>query len=96
MGAIAARLADGVVVTDDNPRHEDPGTIRKEIAASCPECVEVAGRRDAIGVAIAELSEGDILIVAGKGHETGQIIGDENIPFSDADVVRECAREAAR
>lgn len=96
MGAIAAKLADGIIITDDNPRHEDPGTIRKEIAAACPDSVEVAGRRDAIGVAVADLSEGDILIVAGKGHETGQIVGDEVIPFSDADVVRECARGAAR
>ena len=96
MGAIAARLADGVVVTDDNPRHEDPGAIRKEISAACSGCVEVAGRYDAIRVAVSELAEGDILVVAGKGHETGQIIGDETIPFSDVDVVRECAREVAR
>ena len=54
------------------------------------------GRRDAIGVAVSGLAEGDILIVAGKGHETGQIIGDEVIPFSDADVVRAFAKEAAR
>jgi UDP-N-acetylmuramoyl-L-alanyl-D-glutamate--2,6-diaminopimelate ligase len=96
MGAVAAKFSDGVVVTDDNPRHEDPGTIRKEISAACPGCVEVAGRYDAIRVATSELSEGDILIVAGKGHETGQIIGDEVIPFSDAEIVRECAREVAR
>ena len=96
MGAIAAELADGVVVTDDNPRHEDAGAIRKEIAAACPACVEVAGRRDAIGVAISDLAEGDILIVAGKGHETGQIVGDDVIPFSDADIVRAFAKEAAR
>jgi UDP-N-acetylmuramoyl-L-alanyl-D-glutamate--2,6-diaminopimelate ligase len=96
MGAIAAKLSDGVLVTDDNPRHEDPGTIRREILAACPGCVEVAGRYDAIRVATSELSEGDILIVAGKGHETGQVVGDEVIPFSDAEVARECAREAAR
>ncbi|MEC7398056.1 MAG: UDP-N-acetylmuramoyl-L-alanyl-D-glutamate--2,6-diaminopimelate ligase, partial [Pseudomonadota bacterium] len=96
MGAIAAELADSVVVTDDNPRHEDAGVIRKEIAAACPACVEVAGRRDAISVAISDLMEGDILIVAGKGHETGQIVGDDVIPFSDADVVRAFAKEAAQ
>lgn len=96
MGAIASRLADGVIITDDNPRHEDAGTIRKEISATCPEAVEVAGRKDAIGVAIADLAEGDILVVAGKGHETGQVIGDNVIPFSDAEVVRECARGVAR
>ena len=96
MGAIAAELADSVVVTDDNPRHEDAGVIRKEIAAACPACVEVAGRRDAISVAISDLMEGDILIVAGKGHETVQIVGDDVIPFSDADVVRAFAKEAAQ
>ena len=58
--------------------------------------MEVAGRRDAIGVAISELAEGDILIVAGKGHETGQIIGDDVVPFSDTGVVRELVNRAAR
>jgi UDP-N-acetylmuramoyl-L-alanyl-D-glutamate--2,6-diaminopimelate ligase len=96
MGAVAVKFSDGVVVTDDNPRYEDPGIIRKEISAACPGCVEVAGRYDAIRVATSELSEGDILIVAGKGHETGQVVGDEVIPFSDAEVVRQCAREVAR
>jgi UDP-N-acetylmuramoyl-L-alanyl-D-glutamate--2,6-diaminopimelate ligase len=96
MGAIASELAENVIVTDDNPRYEDAGEIRKEIAAACPRCVEVAGRRDAIGVAISELAEGDILIVAGKGHETGQIIGDDVVPFSDTGVVRELANRAAR
>ncbi|PPR61762.1 MAG: UDP-N-acetylmuramoyl-L-alanyl-D-glutamate--2,6-diaminopimelate ligase [Alphaproteobacteria bacterium MarineAlpha4_Bin2] len=96
MGSIAARLADGVVVTDDNPRYEDPGDIRKEISAACPGSLEVAGRYDAIRVAISELAEGDILVVAGKGHETGQILGSETIPFSDVEVVRDCAREIAR
>ena len=96
MGAIASQLAENVIVTDDNPRYEDAGEIRKEIAVSCPSCVEIAGRRDAIGVAISELAEGDILIVAGKGHETGQIIGNEVVPFSDAEVVRELAHKAAR
>ncbi|MFL2541599.1 MAG: UDP-N-acetylmuramoyl-L-alanyl-D-glutamate--2,6-diaminopimelate ligase [Candidatus Latescibacterota bacterium] len=96
MGAIASELAENVIVTDDNPRYEDAGEIRKEIAVACPACVEVAGRRDAIGVAISELAEGDILIVAGKGHETGQIIGDDVVPFSDSDVVRELANKAAR
>jgi UDP-N-acetylmuramoyl-L-alanyl-D-glutamate--2,6-diaminopimelate ligase len=89
MGAIAARLADGIIVTDDNPRTEDPGRIRREIIAACPDSIEVAGRRDAIGVAISELAEGDLLVVAGKGHETGQIVGDETLPFVDAEVVRE-------
>ena len=89
MGAIAARCADSVVITDDNPRTEDASAIRKEIAAACPNGVEVAGRRDAIGVALSQLHEGDILIVAGKGHETGQIVGTEVLPFSDAEVIRD-------
>jgi UDP-N-acetylmuramoyl-L-alanyl-D-glutamate--2,6-diaminopimelate ligase len=96
MGSVAAKFSDDVMVTDDNPRHEDPGTIRKEISAACPGCVEVAGRYDAIRMAMSKLSEGDILIVAGKGHETGQVVGDEVIPFSDAEVVRKCAREVAQ
>ena len=89
MGAIAARLADSAIVTDDNPRTEDPAAIRSEILAACPGCTEVGDRRDAIGVAISELDPGDVLVVAGKGHETGQIVGDRILPFEDAAVVRE-------
>ena len=89
MGAIAARLADSAIVTDDNPRTEDPAAIRSEILAACPGCTEVGDRRDAIGVAISKLRAGDVLVVAGKGHETGQIVGDQILPFEDAAVVRE-------
>lgn len=87
MGAVAARHADVALVTDDNPRREDPVAIRAEIMAACPGGIEVAGRADAIARAIAMLREGDVLLIAGKGHETGQIVGTEVIPYSDHDVV---------
>ena len=95
MGAVAARLADVVIVTDDNPRGEDPAAIRAAILAAAPNATEVAGRREAIAQAIAMARAGDIILLAGKGHETGQIIGagaDQRIlPFDDALVARECA-----
>ena len=83
MGAIAARQADTVIVTDDNPRGEEPATIRVEILAGCPAAREIADRAKAIRTAIAGLQSGDILVVAGKGHESGQIVGTEVLPFSD-------------
>jgi len=88
MGEIAAHLADQVVVTDDNPRSEDPAVIRGQILVACPGAVEVAGRRQAIAMALDSLMPGDVLVVAGKGHETGQIIGDQVLPFDDRDVIR--------
>ncbi len=88
MGAIAAQLADRVIVTDDNPRHEDPALIRQAVLASCPGALEIADRREAIAAAIAALEEGDVLVIAGKGHESGQVVGDECIPFDDAQVAR--------
>ncbi|MEO6224780.1 MAG: UDP-N-acetylmuramoyl-L-alanyl-D-glutamate--2,6-diaminopimelate ligase [Sphingomicrobium sp.] len=91
MGAVAARLSDVVIVTDDNPRSEDPAIIRAEIMAAAPAATEVAGRREAIVQAIAMARAGDIILLAGKGHETGQIIGDRVLPFDDALVARECA-----
>ena len=91
MGAVAARLSDVVIVTDDNPRTEDPARIRKEILAGAPGAREIAGRRGAIEAAIKEARKGDIILLAGKGHETGQIIGDQVLPFDDAQVARECA-----
>jgi len=83
MGAAAARLADLVIVTDDNPRSEDAAEIRKAVLAGAPGAREIADRADAIRAAISELSAGDILVIAGKGHETGQIVGKEIRPFSD-------------
>jgi UDP-N-acetylmuramoyl-L-alanyl-D-glutamate--2,6-diaminopimelate ligase len=83
MGAIAVKLADDVIVTDDNPRSEDPAAIRKEILAAASGAREIADRRAAIQTAVASLDEGDVLVVAGKGHETGQQVGAEVLPFSD-------------
>jgi UDP-N-acetylmuramoyl-L-alanyl-D-glutamate--2,6-diaminopimelate ligase len=91
MGAVAVRLSDVVIVTDDNPRSEDPAAIRSAIIAGAPGAKEVPGRREAIAEAIRTAREGDIVLVAGKGHETGQIIGDKVLPFDDALVARECA-----
>jgi UDP-N-acetylmuramoyl-L-alanyl-D-glutamate--2,6-diaminopimelate ligase len=91
MGEVAARLSDRVIVTDDNPRSEDPAAIRSAIMAGAPGATEVGGRREAIAEAIRIARDGDIVLVAGKGHETGQIIGDRVLPFDDALVARECA-----
>ena len=91
MGAVASRLSDVVIVTDDNPRSEDPATIRSAIMAGATGATEVGGRREAIAEAIRIARSGDIVLVAGKGHETGQIIGDRVLPFDDALVARECA-----
>ena len=85
MGAAAAKFADGVIVTDDNPRSEDPATIRKEVLVGAAGAREIGDRHEAIRIAISELAHGDILVIAGKGHETGQIIGRETRPFSDRD-----------
>ena len=88
MGAIAADAADGIYVTDDNPRTEDAATIRDEILSACPGAHEIGDRAAAIETAIGALDEGDVLLLAGKGHETGQIVGDTVIPFDDAAVAR--------
>jgi UDP-N-acetylmuramoyl-L-alanyl-D-glutamate--2,6-diaminopimelate ligase len=91
MGEAAARLSDLVIVTDDNPRSEDPAAIRRAILQGAPGAREVPGRREAIEAAIAEAREGDIVLLAGKGHEQGQIVGDRILPFDDVVVARECA-----
>jgi UDP-N-acetylmuramoyl-L-alanyl-D-glutamate--2,6-diaminopimelate ligase len=91
MGAIASRLADVAIVTDDNPRSEDPSAIRRDILAGAPGAREVGGRREAIAAAIAEAAADDIVLIAGKGHEQGQIVGDQVLPFDDVQVARECA-----
>ena len=91
MGAIAVQFADHVIVTDDNPRTEDPASIRAEILAAAPGAIEIAGRRDAIAAAIADSGPDDIILIAGKGHEQGQIVGDKVLPFDDVAVARECA-----
>jgi len=88
MGRIAAKLADHVIVTDDNPRTEDAALIRNAVLKGCPNAVEIGDRALAIKEAIARLGSRDCLVIAGKGHERGQIIGDKIIPFSDVDVAR--------
>jgi UDP-N-acetylmuramoyl-L-alanyl-D-glutamate--2,6-diaminopimelate ligase len=91
MGAAAERMADRVIVTDDNPRSEAPEAIRRAILAGAPGAREVPGRGDAIAAAIAEAGADDIVLLAGKGHEQGQEVGDKVLPFDDVSVARECA-----
>ena len=88
MGAIATRLADHVIVTDDNPRSEVPAIIRAEIVAGAQGAEDIGDRAKAIAKAVKVLAPGDVLLVAGKGHEEGQIIGGKTIPFSDHDAVK--------
>jgi UDP-N-acetylmuramoyl-L-alanyl-D-glutamate--2,6-diaminopimelate ligase len=95
MGEIATRLADVVIVTDDNPRSEVPAEIRASILSAAPGAIEIADRRTAIREAIAMLHSGDTLIVAGKGHEIGQTIGAETFHFSDHEEVLSALRERA-
>ncbi|AMK24257.1 MULTISPECIES: UDP-N-acetylmuramoyl-L-alanyl-D-glutamate--2,6-diaminopimelate ligase [unclassified Sphingobium] len=91
MGKVAAELADHVIVTDDNPRSEEPSSIRAAVMAGAPGAEEIGGRRAAIAAAIAQAGADDIVLLAGKGHEQGQIIGDRVLPFDDVTVARECA-----
>jgi UDP-N-acetylmuramoyl-L-alanyl-D-glutamate--2,6-diaminopimelate ligase len=93
MGAVVQRLADVGYVTDDNPRTENPATIRAEIMKGFPEGIEIDGREEAIRAAVRSLRAGDLLLVAGKGHETGQTIGTEVKPFSDHEVVRAAVQD---
>ncbi|MGH6994502.1 MAG: UDP-N-acetylmuramoyl-L-alanyl-D-glutamate--2,6-diaminopimelate ligase [Stellaceae bacterium] len=89
MGRIAAENADRVIVTDDNPRSENAGTIRAAILAAAPGATEIGDRTEAIRAGIAALNKGDVLLIAGKGHETGQIVGERTLKFSDHDAVAE-------
>lgn len=88
MGRIAARLADHVIVTDDNPRFEDPATIRRQILNTATGATEIADRREAIRHGVSSLKDGDILVIAGKGHEKGQIFHDTVQPFDDREEAR--------
>ncbi|AQU88867.1 UDP-N-acetylmuramoyl-L-alanyl-D-glutamate--2,6-diaminopimelate ligase [Komagataeibacter nataicola] len=88
MGATATQLADAVIVTDDNPRGEPPAAIRAAIMAASPGAIEIGERRQAIAAGLDMLGPGDVLVVAGKGHEQGQIVGDAVLPFDDATVIR--------
>lgn len=91
MGAIASAMADVVIVTDDNPRGEDAAAIRAMVMEGAPGAMEIGSRREAIGAAIAMAGAEDIVLVAGKGHEQGQIVGDLVLPFDDVSVAREMA-----
>jgi UDP-N-acetylmuramoyl-L-alanyl-D-glutamate--2,6-diaminopimelate ligase len=96
MGAAAVAKADLAIVTDDNPRSEDPAQIRREILAGAPGALEIGDRALAIAEAVAMLKEGDVLLVAGKGHETGQTVGTTVIPFSDHDAVATALGDEAK
>jgi UDP-N-acetylmuramoyl-L-alanyl-D-glutamate--2,6-diaminopimelate ligase len=96
MGAAAARLADDVVVTSDNPRSEDPHAIIDEILAGIDRDVEVEPDREAAIVrALESAGEGDVVVIAGKGHEQGQELADRTIPFDDREVARDALRRLA-
>jgi UDP-N-acetylmuramoyl-L-alanyl-D-glutamate--2,6-diaminopimelate ligase len=93
MGAVAREKADSVIVTDDNPRSEEPATIRSQILAAAPGAREIGDRGEAIATAVKELKPGDVLLVAGKGHETGQIVKDRVLPFSDYEAIRAALKD---
>lgn len=93
MGKVAVDMSDIVIVTDDNPRKEQPSAIRADIMAGASGATEVGDRREAIAHAIGLARAEDIILLAGKGHEQGQIIGDRTIPFDDVEVARACARQ---
>lgn len=93
MGKVAAEFADRAIVTDDNPRREDPASIRRQILTGCPGAAEFDNRAKAIAAAIGELASDDVLIIAGKGHETGQIVGTEVLPFDDAEMAQKVITE---
>ena len=95
MGEAMARGADVVIVTDDNPRSEDPTAIRSAVLEGCPTAIDIGDRRAAIGEGVRLLRAGDVLLVAGKGHEPGQTIGGITHPFSDHEVVRAAVADLA-
>jgi UDP-N-acetylmuramoyl-L-alanyl-D-glutamate--2,6-diaminopimelate ligase len=96
MGAVATAKADLAIVTDDNPRSENPAAIRSQILGAAPGAIEIGDRALAIGEAISRLERGDVLLVAGKGHETGQTIGATVIPFSDHEAVEAALKHEAK
>lgn len=93
MGEIAAKLADTIIITDDNPRSEDPAAIRQEILKAAPGAKEIPGRREAIREAVKNLKTGDVLVIAGKGHEQGQIFKDRTEPFDDVTEAAKAIKE---
>jgi len=92
MGVLANDLADKVIITDDNPRYEEPSLIRSQILEGAKGAIEIANREDAIKQTISNLQKGDILLIAGKGHEDYQIIGDQKKPFSDLLIAKQALR----
>ncbi len=93
MGQVAYEQAHHIIITDDNPRLENPSHIRAQILDACPGAKEIGNRHEAIAFAIAHLNPGDVLLVAGKGHERGQTVGLETLPFYDKDVIQTYLRE---
>jgi UDP-N-acetylmuramoyl-L-alanyl-D-glutamate--2,6-diaminopimelate ligase len=93
MGEIAQQLADDLYITDDNPRDEDPAFIRQQILVSCPQAHNIGDRRNAIRTAIQQMCPNDVLLIAGKGHERGQIIGDRIVPFDDREEAQTILKE---
>lgn len=93
MGEIADNLADVIIITDDNPRHEDPAKIREQILAKCPRASESSSRRQAIQAAMREMGTDDVALIAGKGHETYQVIGDQVLPFNDSEEIKKCVKK---
>ena len=87
MGKAACEGSDLVIVTDDNPRSEDPALIRGQILVEVPDALEIGDREEAINEAVKRAKSGDVVVIAGKGHETGQIVGDKILPFSDHEVL---------
>lgn len=96
MGEIASRLADHAIVTDDNPRTEDAAFVRSEVMQGCKDATEIAGRREAIRTAVKGLQTGDVLVIAGKGHEQGQIVGTEVLPFDDVTEAKNAVLEISK
>lgn len=92
MGEIAGRLADVAIVTDDNPRSEKPAMIRGEVRKGCPDALEIGDRREAIQHAVSLMRDGDVVVIAGKGHEQGQIVGGVTHPFDDVTEATEALR----
>ena len=89
MGNIAQQQSNQVIVTDDNPRNEHPSDIRKEILLGCPNAIEIPDRNNAIKYAVSELKKNDLLLIAGKGHESFQVVGNQSLPFNDYNVAKE-------
>jgi len=95
MGAVAAKHADQIYVTDDNPRSEDPSQIRSAILAAVRDAIEIGDRSEAIRKAVQDLQKGDVLLVAGKGHESGQVLRDRTIPYTDHEAVQSALKDQA-